>query len=146
MSRLLRKSWNLRYFPRLRTQRVILNHENDEVHAVADIPQHIFTCPAVARAAAIYLAAIFASDPAHCCETCACRVGNWADSVSYVVRMALTENDLMTSASEWLLQCYATWAVTMFPVSVNTVLVSFDIHYDLSSEDGAMGVRDVSDC
>jgi hypothetical protein len=56
---------------------------------------------------------------------------------------ALMSNESATSASDWLLQCYATWTVSLSPISVMTVLSGFDLLCEVKSEDGAMGSRDV---
>ncbi|KAJ7778651.1 hypothetical protein DFH07DRAFT_536542 [Mycena maculata] len=117
----------------------------DKILAIDSLPMAVVSCRAVARAAAIRRAAIFASGD-HCCDACACRIGCWADVAGYTVLTALMASDQTASASEWVLQCYAAWAVTTSPVSVATVLTGFDLICDLKEQDGAMGARDVLDC
>jgi hypothetical protein len=108
------------------------------------LPTSVTTCPAVARAAAIRRVALYASDDA-CCDRCACKIGRWADVAGYMVCGALMSNEPATSASDWLLQFYAVWAVSLSPISVMTVVSGFDLLCEVKSEDGAMGSRDVLD-
>ncbi|KAJ7168399.1 hypothetical protein C8R43DRAFT_149519 [Mycena crocata] len=117
----------------------------DEICAIAGLAESVVLCRAVARAAAIRRAAIFATED-RCCDACACRIGRWADVAGYIVLTALMASDQTASASEWLLQCYTVWTVTTSPVSVATVLTEFDLLCILKEQDGAMGVRDVLDC
>jgi hypothetical protein len=129
-------------------EQAVASHRTDRIHAIPNIPPHIFECPAVARAAAIRRAALFAAGHSDsvCCDICAARIGKWADDVSYIVLMALMESDLKTTGKEWYLMCYAVWCVTMEPVAVNGVLTGFDAFAEVVCEEGAMGVRDVLDC
>ncbi|KAJ6500388.1 hypothetical protein C8R45DRAFT_820649 [Mycena sanguinolenta] len=122
-------------------------HESagDAIHGIAGLPASVITTPAVSRAAAIRRAAVFASSP-ECCEVCACRIGCWADLASYMVLTALMRSDESTSAAEWLLETYAVWTVTTWPVNVATILSGFDLSCDVREEEGAMGSRDVLDC
>ncbi|KAF7336318.1 hypothetical protein MVEN_02180500 [Mycena venus] len=117
----------------------------DEIHGISGLPHIAFAGSAVARAAAIRRVAIFATDTS-CCEGCASRIGCWADLVGYTVLTASMLGEEGLSASEWLLECYAVWTVTIWPVSVPTVLSGFDLLCDVSQEEGAMGGRDVLDC
>jgi len=119
--------------------------DSDEILAIDGLPQTVVSCKAVARAAAIHRAATFATGD-NCCDACACRIGCWADAAGYTVLTALMASDQTASASEWILECYAVWAVTTSPVSVATVLTGFDLICELKEQDGAMGVRDVLDC
>ncbi|KAJ7644736.1 hypothetical protein FB45DRAFT_898563 [Roridomyces roridus] len=119
--------------------------ETDQVHVAAELPAASISSPAVARAAAIRRAAIFATEPT-CCDPCASRIGCWADSSAHTVLTALMKSDQNTSASEWMLQCHGAWAVTTWPVSVATVLSGFDLICLATQENGAMGQRDFVDC
>ncbi|KAJ7628901.1 hypothetical protein FB45DRAFT_1059569 [Roridomyces roridus] len=119
--------------------------ETDELHSATELPSAAFASLVAARAAAIRRVAIFATEPS-CCDVCASRIGCWADSVAYTVLTALMRSDESTSASEWLMQCYAAWSVTTWPMSVGTVLSGFDLICETTQEEGAMGQRDVVDC
>ncbi|KAJ7142026.1 hypothetical protein C8R43DRAFT_580203 [Mycena crocata] len=117
----------------------------DEIRAVDGIPESVFQCRAVARAAAIRRAAIVATQDS-CCDLCACRIGVWADSTSHRVLAALMTDEATTSSVEWLLRGYAVWTVMTSPISVATILSGFDLLCAVSQDEGAMGVRDVLDC
>ena len=123
-------------------QQALMSFATDEIHGIPDLPANVIMCPAVSRAAAIRRVVLFASSDS-CCDVCACRIGRWADVAGYMVCTALMSSDLVTSASEWLLQCYAVWAVSTWPVSVMTVLTGFDLLCNVTCEEGAMGARDV---
>jgi hypothetical protein len=58
---------------------------------------------------------------------------------------ALMSNESVTNASDWLLQCYAAWTVSLSPISVMTVLAGFDLLSEVKCEGGSMGSRDVLD-
>ncbi|KAJ7191466.1 hypothetical protein GGX14DRAFT_381143 [Mycena pura] len=118
---------------------------SDEIHAVEGLPADVVGCRAVARASAIRRAAIIATED-KCCDVCACRIGCWCDIVSHTVLTALMAGEHTTSSTEWVLQCYAVWAVMTSPVSVATVLSGFDLICEMRQEKGAMGTRDVLDC
>ncbi|KAJ7226297.1 hypothetical protein C8J57DRAFT_1093388 [Mycena rebaudengoi] len=118
---------------------------SDEIHGVEGLPADVVSCRAVARASAIRRAAIIATED-KCCDVCACRIGCWCDIVSHMVLTALMAGEHTTSSTEWVLQCYAVWAVMTSPVSVATVLSGFDLICEMRQEKGAMGTRDVLDC
>jgi len=118
--------------------------ETDEIHAIDGIAVSVIDCKAVAIAAAIRRASLFASGVG-CCDVCACRIGCWADEVSPEVMMALMESEHSTSASEWLLQCYAVACIPIMPVSVPSILSGFDLLCEVKEHDNAMGSRDVLD-
>ncbi|KAJ7826178.1 hypothetical protein B0H14DRAFT_3722721 [Mycena olivaceomarginata] len=118
--------------------------ETDEIHAIDGIPASVINCKAVAIAAAIRRASLFASGDG-CCDVCACRIGCWADEVSPEVMMALMESEDNTSASEWLLQCYAVACIPPMPMSVPSILSGFDLLCEVKEHEGAMGARDVLD-
>ncbi|KAJ7315380.1 hypothetical protein DFH08DRAFT_790363 [Mycena albidolilacea] len=118
--------------------------ETDEIHATDGIPASVINCKAVAIAAAIRRASLFASGDG-CCDVCACRIGCWADEVSPEVMMALMESEDNTSASEWLLQCYAVACIPLMPMSVPSILSGFDLLCEVKEHEGAMGARDVLD-
>lgn len=123
----------------------LLAFASDTISAIEGLPVDVVEHRAVARAAAIRRAAIFATSE-ECCDVCACRIGCWADLVSYTVLTALMGNEKSTPASEWLLQCYAVWTVMTSPVDVATVLSGFDLCCEVIQDNGAMGERDVLDC
>ncbi|KAJ7354311.1 hypothetical protein DFH08DRAFT_1077067 [Mycena albidolilacea] len=118
---------------------------SDRVLGVEGLPAGVTECRAVALAAGIRRVAIFATSE-RCCDVCACRIGCWADLTSYRVLTALMADEKSAASAHWLLQCYAVWAVTEFPVSVATVLSGFDFCCEAIQDKGAMGVRDVLDC
>ncbi|KAJ7290118.1 hypothetical protein C8J57DRAFT_1492859 [Mycena rebaudengoi] len=118
---------------------------SDEIHAVEGLPAGVVGCRAVARASMIRRAAIIATED-KCCDVCACRIGCWCDIVSHMGLTALMAGEHTTSSTEWVLQCYAVWAVMTSPVSVATVLSGFDLICEMRQEKGAMGNRDVLDC
>jgi hypothetical protein len=130
---------------RVEFQDTLLSFKNDRFHGIPGLPTSVTTCPAVARAAAIRRVALYASDDDACCDRCACKIGRWADAAGYMVCGALMSNESATSASDWLLQCYAVWSVSLSPISVMTVLSGFDLLCEVKCEDGAMGSRDVLD-
>ncbi|KAJ7509532.1 hypothetical protein B0H11DRAFT_1960016 [Mycena galericulata] len=119
--------------------------ESDEIHAIEGLPASVGKCSAVARAAVIRRTAIFATSES-CCDVCACRIGCWGDVTSHRVLTALIAVERTISSAEWLLQCYAVWAVMTAPVSIATVLSGFDLCCKVMQDEGAMGVRDVLDC
>jgi hypothetical protein len=129
---------------RVEFQDILLSFKNDSFRGIPGLPTSVTTCPAVARAAAIRRVALYASDDA-CCDRCACKIGRWADAAGYMVCGALMSNESVTSSSDWLLQCYAVWSVSLFPISVMTVLSGFDLLCEVKCEDGAMGSRDILD-
>jgi hypothetical protein len=129
---------------RVEFQDTLLSFKNDSFRGIPGLPTSVTTCPAVARAAAILRAALYACDDA-CCDQCACKIGRWADAAAYMVCGALMSNESVTSASDWLLQCYAVWSVSLSPISVMTVLSGFDLLCEVKCEDGAMGSRDILD-
>ncbi|KAJ6589339.1 hypothetical protein B0H19DRAFT_979560 [Mycena capillaripes] len=117
----------------------------DEVRAIEGLSENVVGCRAVARAAAIRRAAIFATSQ-ECCDVCACRIGCWSDITSHTVLTALMAGEQAASSAQWLLQCYTVWATMTFPVSVATILSGFDLACEMRQEEGAMGTRDVLDC
>jgi hypothetical protein len=127
---------------RVEFQDTLLSFKNDGFHGIPGLPTGVTTCPAVARAAAIRRVALYASDDA-CCDRCACKIGRWADAAAYMVFGALMSNESAASASDWLLQRYAVWAVSLSPISVMTVVSGFDLLCEVKCEEGAMGSRDV---
>ncbi|KAJ7029427.1 hypothetical protein C8F04DRAFT_1187640 [Mycena alexandri] len=126
-------------------QEALLAFTSDTISAIEGLPVKVMERRAVARAAAIRRTTIFATCE-ECCDVCACRIGRWADLVSYTVLTALMADEKSTPASEWLLQCYAVWAVMTSPVDVATVLSRFDLCCKVVQNNGAMGERDVLDC
>ncbi|KAJ6536450.1 hypothetical protein DFH09DRAFT_1283836 [Mycena vulgaris] len=118
---------------------------SDEIRGVEGIPSGVVEGRAVARAAAIRRAVIFATSDS-CCNICACRIGRWGDTTAHRVLTALICREAAASAVEWLLECYAVWTVMTFPVSVATVLAGFDLCCEMGQDEGAMGSRDVLDC
>ncbi|KAJ6541364.1 hypothetical protein B0H19DRAFT_1173025 [Mycena capillaripes] len=118
---------------------------SDEIHAVEGLPVNVVGCRAVARASTIRRAAIFATED-KCCDVCACRIGCWCDIVSHMVLTALMEEEPTASSTDWVLRCYAVWAVITSSVCVATILSGFDLICDVRQEKGAMGTRDVLDC
>ncbi|KAF8184999.1 hypothetical protein K438DRAFT_1066060 [Mycena galopus ATCC 62051] len=124
---------------------VLQDSAGDAIHGIDGLPTSVTTTSAVSRAAAIRRAALFASGP-ECCDLCACRIGCWADLAGHTVLTALMRSDENTSATEWLLEMYAVWTVTTFPVSVATILSGYDLLCDVRQEEAAMGSRDVLDC
>ncbi|CZT41988.1 uncharacterized protein RSE6_01814 [Rhynchosporium secalis] len=100
---------------------------------------------ALGLGAAIRRAAVIAASDT-CCDVCACRIGNWGDSVAYRVLVALMKSEEKASAREWLLQNYIVGCVDFWPISVPSVLAGFDMVGDLKYDNGAMGIRDVVDC
>jgi hypothetical protein len=125
-------------------EKTLLSFKTDSFHGIPGLPTSVITCPAVARAAAIRRVALYASDDA-CCDQCACRIGRWADVAGYMVFGALMTNESVTNSSDWLLQCYAAWTVSLSPISVMTVLSGFDLLCEVKCEAGSMGSRDVLD-
>jgi hypothetical protein len=130
---------------RVEFQDTLSSFKNDSFHCIPGLPTSVTACPAVARAAAIRRVALYASDHDACCDQCACKIGRWADAAGYMILGALMSNESATSASDWLLQCYAVWVVSLSPISVMTVLSGFDLRCEVKCEDGAMGSRDVLD-
>ena len=123
-------------------QDTLSSFKNDRFHAIPALPTRVTTCPAIARAAAIRRVSLYASGEI-CCDLCASKIGRWADIAGYMVCGAVMENESTTNASDWLLQCYAVWSVSLSPISVMTVLSGFDLLCEVKCEGGAMGKRDV---
>ncbi|CZS91150.1 uncharacterized protein RCO7_01466 [Rhynchosporium graminicola] len=122
-----------------------INTTDDAVRGIEGLPQSVSSCRALGLAAAIHRAAVFAASDT-CCDVCACRIGNWGDSVAYRVLVALMKSEEKASAREWLLQNYIVGCVDFWPISVPSVLAGFDMVGDLKYDNGAMGIRDVVDC
>ncbi|KAG4443420.1 hypothetical protein IFR05_001099 [Cadophora sp. M221] len=118
---------------------------DDEVHGIPGLQKSVSSCRALGLAAAIRRASVFAASDS-CCDICACRIGNWGDSVAYRVMVMLMKSEEETSPREWLLQHYLVACVDFWPVSVPSILAGFDMIGGLKYDNGAMGIRDVVDC
>ncbi|KAF9064122.1 hypothetical protein BDP27DRAFT_1334119 [Rhodocollybia butyracea] len=117
----------------------------DDFYAIDGLSGDIVSSRAVALAAGIRRACLAACDNKFC-DVCACRIGFWADCASYIVLTALMTSAYKFKAAEWVIQCYAVWAVTVSPVSIMTILSGFDLMCELKlGENDAMGIRDVID-
>ncbi|KAJ7795111.1 hypothetical protein B0H14DRAFT_3496376 [Mycena olivaceomarginata] len=72
---------------------------SDKIHAVEGLPVNVTSAATFARAES----------------------GAGAMLVSHMVLTALMAEEHTTSSTEWVLQCYAVWAVMTSPVSVATI-------------------------
>ncbi|KAJ7339740.1 hypothetical protein DFH08DRAFT_1013206 [Mycena albidolilacea] len=81
-------------------QKVLHAYAADSIFAVEGLPAGVVECRAMAIAAAIRRAAIFATGEG-CCDVCTCRC--WADLASYRVLTALMNDEKHTPSVHWLL-------------------------------------------
>ena len=116
----------------------------EEVHAIGGLPETVTVTPAAGLAVGIRQAVLWASS-SECCDTCASRIGYWADAIAYTVLSALMHDEPYMGPSTWLLQCYFVGTITLWPISLPFLLSGFDLMANISCEKGAMGVRDVVD-
>ncbi|KAL2066879.1 hypothetical protein VTL71DRAFT_1303 [Oculimacula yallundae] len=125
--------------------RQAIHTTDDAIRGIEGLPQSAVSCRALGLAAAIRRAVNFAASD-DSCDICACRIGNWADSVAYRVLVTLMMSEEETSPKEWLLQHYLVACVDFWPISVPSVLAGFDLVGCLRYDRGAMGIRDTVDC
>lgn len=125
--------------------RDVIHATDDEVHGIPGLQKSVSSCRALGLAAAVRRAAVFAASD-KCCDICACRIGNWGDSVAYRVMVTLMKSEEVMSPREWLLQHYLVACIDFWPVCVPSILAGFDMTGDLKYDTGAMGTRDVVDC
>lgn len=123
---------------------ILSNNSMEEVHAVAGLPDYVTSCRAASLAVGLRRVSLWALSP-KCCESCACRIGFWADAVGYSVLTALLADEPTTGNSTWCLQNYFVAAITYWPINLPFLLSGFDILADVIPVEGAMGVRDVVD-
>ncbi len=116
----------------------------EEIHAIGGLPEIITGCRAAGLAAGIRRAVLWASTDG-CCDICASRIGYWTDATAYTVLSALMHDEPLVGPLTWSLQNYFVGAVTLWPIELPVLLSSFDLVAKLSSEDGAMGDRDIVD-
>lgn len=120
-------------------------HSYPELHAAVALDSAALESAAVIWAATISFFSRWATVET-CCDSCAVKVGIWADEVSYIVLVELMKSETAFNARDWLLHQYAAWCAAAAPVSVATVLSGFDMRADIKAEPGAMGDRDTVDC
>ncbi|PVH73798.1 hypothetical protein DL98DRAFT_576031 [Cadophora sp. DSE1049] len=120
---------------------VMRSQELEEIHALEGLPD-VFG-RRVSLAVGIRRAATWACDTS--CDSCACKVGYWADQAAYIVLVATMQDEAILGQREWMLQNYLVGCVALWPVSMSFLLSGFDLTAELSFEEGAMGDRDVVD-
>ena len=124
--------------------KILSKNSLEEVHALAGLPDDVTSCRAAALAVGLRRVVLWALTP-KCCETCACKIGFWADAVGYIVLTALMTDEPTTGSSTWCLQNYFVATVTYWPICLPYLLSGFDLMAEIIPLEGAMGVRDVVD-
>ena len=120
---------------------VMYSQDLEEIHAMESLPD-VFG-HRVSLAVAIRRAALWACDIS--CDSCACKVGYWADQVAYIVLVITMQDEALLGPREWMIQNYFVGCVALWPISLPFLLSGFDLAAKLTFEDGAMGERDVLD-
>ncbi|CAM6083967.1 unnamed protein product [Calypogeia fissa] len=124
---------------------LMTSRTEEEVHATPGLPEIVTRgCRAAGLAAGIRRAFIWASSD-NCCDTCASRIGYWADACCYRVLSAMMYDEPQFGPLVWTLQNYFVGTVTLCPVEVPFLLSAFDLLAKLVFRDGAMGHRDILD-
>ncbi|RAH84374.1 hypothetical protein BO86DRAFT_240816 [Aspergillus japonicus CBS 114.51] len=129
---------------KVRFDAVMRSPELEEVRAIPGLPEIVTLDRAAGLAAGIRRACLWALTD-DCCIQCACRIGSWADKVSYSVLSARTYDEATTGADLWQLQNYFIGTITYWPICIPVLISCFDLLVDLTIEPGAMGHRDVVD-
>lgn len=115
--------------------------EYEEVHAIKGLPEFIIKCQAAGLAVAIRRAVIWAST--ECCDSCASKIGIWADAAAYSVLTCLLHEEPKWDTSTWALQNYFVGTVALWPVSLPFLLSGFDLEASIVCGEGAMDRWDV---
>jgi hypothetical protein len=118
----------------------------DTIEAIPGIPSSVIDSAPVTLAAALRRGALWAATSPECCESCASRIGVWANDMSDKVVVALCLDELEVCSRDWLLQNYVMGCVAFSPLRLIYILAGFDLNVDIEYQPGAMGDRDVVDC
>ena len=124
---------------------IMASNKLEELHAISGLPEAVTSCRAAGLAVGIRRAVLWAINSPSCCEKCACKIGFWADAVSYSVLSALMHNESVTGSVTWSLQNYFVGTVAYWPINLPFLLSGFDLVAHITCEDGAMGKRDLVD-
>lgn len=122
-----------------------MTRSGPELHSAIKFSESTLKSPSVIWAATISFISRWATEQT-CCNSCAIKIGIWADEVSYIVLVELMKSEAVTDSKTWLLHQYAAWCTAAAPISVASVLTGFDLRADIRVDDGAMGERDTVDC
>jgi hypothetical protein len=124
---------------------LMTSRTEEVVHATPGLPEIVTRgCRAAGLAAEIRRGFIWASSD-KCCDTCASKVGYWADAFCYRVLSAMMYDEPQFAPLVWTLQNYFVGTVTLWPVEVPYLLSAFDLLAKMVVDDGAMGHRDILD-
>ncbi|KAE8452655.1 hypothetical protein EG329_013914 [Mollisiaceae sp. DMI_Dod_QoI] len=121
-------------------------HENDTIQAIPALPQNVIDSDPVIISAAIRRGALWATSSV-CCDSCACTIGFWTNSMSDRAVVALMQDEQRMSVRDWLLQNYAMGCVAFSPLRVISILTGFDVAVDIQFAEGVLSENDVdADC